>query len=185
MAQHSLTYLCIILCAAQVAPLPISCRIHGGLIQNIQSLLEKMGGLFPLECLDHNARFTFPVSSFKSNTTAQVDTGVERAVYATLVNIDVLYENDTMPTNWDQVELDIFRNLVYRVVEESECVLKKSQTVQEDTFSDSEAALEEYFGEMTNFLEEKEYSVCAWEVVRKETLHALRFILHDVSDPWA
>lgn len=42
MAQHSLTFLCIILCAAQVAPLPISCRIHGGLIQNIQSLLEKM-----------------------------------------------------------------------------------------------------------------------------------------------
>ncbi|KAL2100551.1 hypothetical protein ACEWY4_002312 [Coilia grayii] len=181
MASESFTLLSfIILCAAHVYSLPTPCRLQGELIQKVNDLLQNMGGLYPLECLDENVNLTFPDSAFKSNRTAQINVGVDQAIYEVLRKIDVVFENDTMPDSWDQGKLDDFRNIVYRLVEESECVLTKA--VQEDDFPERETVLGAYFREMTNVLRQKEYSACAWEVVRKETLRTLRFILRNVSD---
>ncbi|XP_063073849.1 interferon a3-like [Engraulis encrasicolus] len=140
----------LVLWAAQLHSMPTPCHLQGALLQKVNDLLQDMGGHYPLECLDENVNLTFPASAFKSNSTAaQVEVGIEEAAYEVLRNMDVLFENDTMPSGWDQAKLDDFRNIVYRLVEENQCV---SGT-------------------------EKEHSTCAWEVVRKETSRTLKFIL--------
>ncbi|XP_048100911.1 interferon alpha-4-like [Alosa alosa] len=132
--------------------------------------------------IDHNVQLTFPASAFKLNRTAQVNVGLEKAIHEVLRNIDILFENDTMPHIWDQRKLDDFRNIVYRLVEESECVLKKSQSIQEDNFPDRKIVLDAYFKEISDVLRQKEFSACAWEVARKEILRMLGFILRHASD---
>ncbi|XP_031427504.1 interferon beta-like [Clupea harengus] len=139
------------------------------------------GGSFPFECLDQNVQLTFPASAFESNGTAQVNVGLKKAIYDALRKIDVLFENDTMPNSWDQKKIDDFRNIVYRLVEENECGLNSYQAIEDD-FSDREILLDAYFKEMADLLLQKEFSACAWEVVRKETLRTLGFILQNASD---
>ncbi|XP_062386868.1 interferon alpha-1/13-like [Sardina pilchardus] len=175
MAPQTFALLGIILCAAHVYTVPVTCRLQGALIKTVHDLLENMGGRFPLECLDHNVQLTFPASAF--NRTAQVNVGMEKATHEVLRHIDIVFENDTMPLIWDQRKLDGFRNIVYRLVEESECVLNKSQPIQEDDFTDRKIALDAYFKDISDNLQQKEFSVCAWEVARKEILRTLGFIL--------
>ncbi|XP_042565073.1 uncharacterized protein LOC122133284 [Clupea harengus] len=113
------------------------------------------GGSFPFECLDQNVQLTFPAAAFESNGTAQV-----RAVfciwsiYEAFRKFEVLFENDTMPNSWDQKKTDDFRNIVYRLVEENECVLNSSQAIEDD-FSDREILLDAYFKEMADLLLQK------------------------------
>ena len=46
--------------------------------------------------------------------------GAEKAAYETLKLIDTLFANDSMPTSWNNLE--DFQDIIYRQIEESECV---------------------------------------------------------------
>ncbi len=54
-------------------------------------------------------------------------TGVEKAVYQTLENINALFENSSDPDMLDEEKWNDFRGLVHRQIEESKCV-RKEQT---------------------------------------------------------
>lgn len=52
----------------------------------------------------------------------QLSSSAAKAIYETLKNIDTLFGTDELPTMWDQQKLEYFQNIIYRQIEESECV---------------------------------------------------------------
>ncbi|RXN21143.1 interferon alpha-13-like protein [Labeo rohita] len=154
---------------------PTNCILREDLLKRSYTVIETAGGLFPVQCLDENVVIPFPQNAFESDNTDQV-TGVEKSVYQTLENINALFEkfedytgpDQRFTENWNE-----FRGLVYRQIKESKCI--KSEAAQD--FPSREASLKVYFETITSTLKEKDFSYCAWEIVRKEILHTLKFIL--------
>ncbi|XP_016307927.1 interferon alpha-13-like [Sinocyclocheilus anshuiensis] len=168
--------LCTFFCFAQVWSSPINCVLSKDLMKGSYTLLETAGGLFPMQCLEEKVVIPFPQNAFKSENTDQV-TGVEKAVYQTLENIDALFENSSDPHQWDEEKWNDFRGLVYRQIVKSKCIMNKSEAAQD--FPSREASLKVYFETISSTLKEKDFSYCAWEIVRNEILHTLKFILDD------
>ncbi|KAJ8345459.1 hypothetical protein SKAU_G00296520 [Synaphobranchus kaupii] len=109
-------------------------------------LLTDMGD-FPQQCINENVLITFPRSAFASNGSSDSDS-VRTAINQTLHSINCLFENNDLPTEWDEIKLiEDFQAIVYRQVGKSKC---------------------NYF--------------CAWEIVRKELVYTLQFIIEHGSD---
>ncbi|XP_073689561.1 interferon phi 3 [Garra rufa] len=183
MELHRVALLCTIFCFAQVWSMPTNCILRKDLLKRSYTRIEAAGGLFPVQCLDENIDIPFPQNAFESDKTDQV-TGVEKAVYRTLENIDALFENYSEncsdPEQCDGEKWNEFRGLVYRQIVESKCIMNKSEDAQD--FPSREASLKVYFETITSTLKEKDFSYCAWEIARKEILRILKFILDHNSD---
>ncbi|NP_001104553.1 interferon phi 3 precursor [Danio rerio] len=178
MDLHRVAWLCTFFCFVQVWSLPTNCNLQKNLMKRTYTLLETAGGLFPMQCLDDRVSIPFPQNVFEYNED-QV-TGVEKAVYQTLQNIDALFENFGDPDQWDAEKLDDFRGIVYRQIKYSTCIMNKTEVAQD--FPSREASLKVYFETISSTLKEKNSSYCAWEIVRSEILRTLEFILKNNSD---
>uniref|UniRef100_A0A8C8D7X0 Uncharacterized protein n=1 Tax=Oncorhynchus tshawytscha TaxID=74940 RepID=A0A8C8D7X0_ONCTS len=175
MTLQTVTWMSAFLCLAQVCSMPMPCQLQGQLV--VLSFFQ--GGHFPLECMqDNNVFIAFPATAF---TTSGAD---PKAIYETLKNIDTLFGADDLPTKWDQRKLENFLNIVYRQIEESKCMMGSVNTCD---YLVRVKVLKTYFRNIAAVLKEKNFSYCAWEVVRKELLYSLQFILEHNSDSllWA
>uniref|UniRef100_A0AAR2KK57 Uncharacterized protein n=1 Tax=Pygocentrus nattereri TaxID=42514 RepID=A0AAR2KK57_PYGNA len=169
MAFQCLSWISILLCIAQVSSMPTKCQLQ-------QTLMEKnpqLTGPFPLQCLDDiPVEIKSPTWALQSNNSKQ-DVGAAKAVYKSLMKVSSLMESDSFPQSWDADKLVKFQIIMDRQIEESECCVKHR--------FDLDAALTDYFDKLEKLLKEKEFSVCAWEVVRREVLSVLQFILVENS----
>uniref|UniRef100_A0A673HX90 Interferon alpha-6-like n=1 Tax=Sinocyclocheilus rhinocerous TaxID=307959 RepID=A0A673HX90_9TELE len=165
-----ITLLCPFLIFAQICSMPTKCITRRELVKTTRRLLENMGGLFPRECLKENVEITFPTSALQSNDSNQ-NTGVAKATYKIMEHIDYLFANDSHPESWNQKKVEDFQNIVYRFTDEYTCCL----------ICLIQGTLKTYFDKLATLLRNKDYSVCAWEVVRKELLRVLKFTLELVS----
>ncbi|KAI7803820.1 interferon phi 3 precursor [Triplophysa rosa] len=177
MDLHRMAWLCTIICFAHVYSFPTNCILQKHLMKRSYTLLDTMGGLFPAQCLEDDVSVTFPQNVFDSNKTQQ--DGVEKAIYQTLQNIDALFENDGVPDKWNEEKLDGFLHTIYRQINDSKCILSKSEDGQD---LDKDAALKVYFDTISANMKQKNFSYCAWEVVRKEVLRILDYILNHNTD---
>uniref|UniRef100_A0A674DA41 Uncharacterized protein n=1 Tax=Salmo trutta TaxID=8032 RepID=A0A674DA41_SALTR len=184
MALQTITWMSAFLCVAQVCSMPMPCQLQGQLVRITHNLLRDMGGNFPLECLQENVFMAFPATAFTSSGASQLSSSGAKAIYETLKNIDTLFEADDLPTQWDQQKLEYFQNIIYRQIEESKCMMGSVDTCD---YLVRAKVLKTYFGNIAAVLKEKNFSYCAWEVVRKELLYTLQFILEHNSDSllWA
>uniref|UniRef100_A0A673Y5U6 Uncharacterized protein n=1 Tax=Salmo trutta TaxID=8032 RepID=A0A673Y5U6_SALTR len=172
MAIQIIIWMSAFLCLVQVFSMPMPCHLQGQLVRTTHDLLRDMGGHFPMECLQDNVFIEFPATAFLSSSGA-------KAIYETLKNIDTLFGTDELPTMWDQQKLEYFQNIVYRQIEESKCMMSSVDT---SDYPIRAEGLKTYFGNIAAVLKEKNISYCAWEVVRKELLYTLEFILKHNSD---
>uniref|UniRef100_A0AAZ3S589 Interferon alpha-2-like n=1 Tax=Oncorhynchus tshawytscha TaxID=74940 RepID=A0AAZ3S589_ONCTS len=173
MAIQTITWMSAFLCLAQVFSMPMPSQREKCVFSFFQ------GGHFPLECLQENVFMAFPATSFAtSGNTLHGHFGAAKAIYETLKNIDTLFGTDELPTMWDQQKLEYFQNIIYRQIEESECM----SSVDTSDYPIRAEGLKTYFGNIAAVLKEKNFSYCAWEVVRKELLYTLEFILKHTSD---
>uniref|UniRef100_A0AAZ3S513 Uncharacterized protein n=1 Tax=Oncorhynchus tshawytscha TaxID=74940 RepID=A0AAZ3S513_ONCTS len=188
MTLQTVTWMSAFLCLAQVCSMPMPCQLQGQLVRITHNLLRDMvhllnyfWGHFPLECLQENVFVPFPATTFATSGLSSSD---PKAIYETLKNIDTLFGADDLPTKWDQRKLENFQNIVYRQIEESKCMMGSVDT--SDYLIRTEG-LKTYFGNIAAVLKEKNFSYCAWEVVRQELLYSLQFILEHNSDSllWA
>ncbi|XP_036409505.1 interferon alpha-1-like [Megalops cyprinoides] len=183
MALQSFVWLCALLCNSMVWSVPIRCQLEGNLVQTSHSLLKDVGGHFPLQCIKENVFIAFPSTAFASNGTAEQTDDVKMAIYETLHRINSLFDNDNTPAQWDQKKLEDFQNIIYRLVEESKCMTGRNPG-NEDTQSpvfNRISALRTYFDSMARILQEKNDSFCAWEIIRRELVRTLHFILEHCS----
>uniref|UniRef100_A0A6Q2YHJ4 Uncharacterized protein n=1 Tax=Esox lucius TaxID=8010 RepID=A0A6Q2YHJ4_ESOLU len=156
---------------AHVWSMPTPCHIQGTLLESAKDLLRDMGGHFPSECLQDKVNITFP---------ARLSGSGAKTIYEILKNIDSLFGAEDLPTKWDQQKLDNFQNIIHTQIDHSKCVsgyayrLKHLRSI---TACVRAVALKTYFGNIEAALKEKKFSYCAWEVVRKQVLETLIFIL--------
>ncbi|XP_055752699.1 interferon alpha-6-like [Salvelinus fontinalis] len=179
MAIQTITWMSAFLCLVQVFSMPMPCQLQGQLVRTTHNLLRDMGGHFPLECLQENVVMSFPATAFAASGAPQLSSSGAKAIYETLKNIDTLFGADEMPTMWDQQKLEYFQNIIYRQIEESKCMMGSVDT---SDYPIRAEGLKTYFGNIAASLKEKNFSYCAWEVVRKELLYTLEFILKHNSD---
>uniref|UniRef100_A0A4W5LMQ4 Uncharacterized protein n=1 Tax=Hucho hucho TaxID=62062 RepID=A0A4W5LMQ4_9TELE len=177
MAIQTITWMSAFLCLVQVFSMPMPCQLQQHLVRETHSLLRDMGGHFPLECLQENVRIEFPATAFA--TSEYLQPSGAKAIYETLKNIETLFVTDKLPTMWDQQKLDNFQNIIYRQIEDSECVMGSVDT---SDYPIRAEGMKTYFENISGVLTEKNFSYCAWEVVRKELLRTLDFILEHNSD---
>ncbi|KAL6460616.1 hypothetical protein MHYP_G00305820 [Metynnis hypsauchen] len=185
MAFQCLSWISTLLFIAQVSSMPTKCQLQRTLVAKTHNLLETMTGPFPLQCLDDiPVEIRSPTWALQSNNSKQ-DVVAAKAVYKTLMKVSSLMENDGFPQSWDAEKLVKFQIIVDRQIEESECIMRIKTQKEEDDFPVRDAALTDYFEKVEKLLKEKEFSVCGWEVVRRELLSVLQFILEKNSkDFW-
>ncbi|XP_051743495.1 interferon phi 2 [Ctenopharyngodon idella] len=160
---------------SQICSMPTKCILRQTLVKETHSLLENMGGLFPRECLEENVKITFPKSALQSNDSSQ-NIVVTKAVYKIMEHIDFLFANDSYPESWNQLKVEHFQNIVSRLTGEKKCIMGRKHGPVDD-FPARDNALKTFFDKLATLLRDKDHSVCAWEVVRKELLCVLRDIL--------
>ncbi|KAI7803334.1 interferon phi 2 [Triplophysa rosa] len=175
MKLQCITFLCSFFVCARVCSMPTNCHLRWKLVKSAHNLLKNMGGLFPRECLDENVEIKFPKSGLQSKGLNQ-KISVAKTVFKMMEHIDTLFANDTLPESWDQQKADNFQNIVYRLTEENRCILDKRHGHVDD-FSARDSALKTYFEKLATLLRNKDNSLCAWEVIRKELLRVLSFVL--------
>ncbi|XP_053084647.1 interferon alpha-14-like [Pangasianodon hypophthalmus] len=134
------------------------------------SLLESMGDRVPLKCLEKR-ELSFPDDVFiKAENEDLVLVALE-----TLRGVATIFKNNQTSVTWDREKLGLFKNIVNRQVEKLEkCVGKEVQTVTEKPADSSTATLRSYFEKLEERLKEKEFSSCAWEIVRTELREGLK-----------
>uniref|UniRef100_A0A673Y5H9 Uncharacterized protein n=1 Tax=Salmo trutta TaxID=8032 RepID=A0A673Y5H9_SALTR len=180
MAHQIITWMSAFLCLVQVFSMPMPCQLQRHLVGTTYNLLRDMGGHFPLECLqDNNVFVVFPATAFATSGAPQLSSSGAKAIYETLKNIDTLFGTDELPTIWDQHKLEYFQNIIYRQMKESKCMMGSVNTRD---YLIRAKMLNTYFRNIAAVLKEKNFSYCAWEVVRKELLYTLEFILKHNSD---
>ncbi|KTF95343.1 hypothetical protein cypCar_00031547 [Cyprinus carpio] len=153
--------LCPFLFFAQICSMPTKC-MQRDLVVETHSLLENMGGLFPRECLKENVKITFPKSALQSN-----DSNQRADVSKTWSTLTTLFAE-----SWNQKKVEDVQNIVYRL-----SIMERKQERPVDDFPTRGDALKTYFDKLATLLRNKDYTVCAWEVVRKELLLVLEFTL--------
>nr|CCV17401.1 type I interferon b5 [Oncorhynchus mykiss] len=144
-------------------------------------LLSDMGGLFPLMCAEENVEQMFPEDLYKNTEGEDVSVVALEAMRY----VDQLYNNSLTPVTWNRTKLNMFQNVIYRQVQNLELCMMGS--VDTSDYLIRTEGLKTYFGNIAAVLKEKNFSYCAWEVVRKELLYSLQFILEHNSDSllWA
>uniref|UniRef100_A0A3P8YBC9 Uncharacterized protein n=1 Tax=Esox lucius TaxID=8010 RepID=A0A3P8YBC9_ESOLU len=174
----TIIWLSALLCFVHVWSMPMTCHIQETLMESAKDLLRDMGGHFPLECLQGKVNITFPAPAYATSSTPTVSGSADFiAIYETLKNIELLFGAEDLPTKWDQQKLDNFQNIIYTQIDHSNCVSGYAYS----DYPVRAAALKTYFGNIEAALKEK-FSYCAWEVVRKQVLETLIFILTKNSD---
>ncbi|XP_047664192.1 interferon alpha-like [Tachysurus fulvidraco] len=133
------------------------------------TLLESMGGPMPLDCLEEKNN-SFPQVSFPK------DENLLPVALETLNEVAKIFNMTSITSvTWDRGQLRYFKALIDRQVENLKiCVGKQVQTVMDKSVSNSTDTLRSYFVKLEERLKEKEFSSCAWEIVRKELLDSLQ-----------
>uniref|UniRef100_A0A6Q2XXK3 Uncharacterized protein n=1 Tax=Esox lucius TaxID=8010 RepID=A0A6Q2XXK3_ESOLU len=158
---------------AHVWSMPAPCHIQGTLLESLFYFFK--GGHFPSECLQGKVNIAFPAPALATSSTPTLSGSGAKAIYEILKNIDSFFGAEDLPTKWDQQKLDHFQNIIHTQIDHSKCVTCGIETFRA-------AALKSYFGNIEAALKEKKFSYCAWEVVRKQVLETLIFILKKNSN---
>ncbi|XP_067409585.1 interferon beta-like [Emydura macquarii macquarii] len=139
---------------------------------NSESLehLEKMGGNFPFQCLNERTGFK-PRDILKIRPSQQENAKV--TIQQILQELFHIFNNNVTQAAWDETSIKEFQNGLHRQIEMLETCLS-AEMENEITYPGNETLLltrlklKRYFQTIQDFLKEKQYSLCAWEIIRAE-----------------
>uniref|UniRef100_A0A8C3SR98 Interferon beta n=1 Tax=Chelydra serpentina TaxID=8475 RepID=A0A8C3SR98_CHESE len=173
MFSRSLLQFCLVLLFSS----EISCldcnRIH--VLQtrmNSESLerLEKMGGHFPFQCLTESKAFK-PRDILKLRMSQQEN--AKGAIQQILQELFHIFNNNLTQAVWNEASIKEFQNGLHQQIEKLETCLS-AEMEKEMTYLGNgnllltSLKLKRYFQTIDDFLKEKQYSLCAWEIIRAE-----------------
>nr|XP_014350929.1 PREDICTED: interferon alpha-17-like [Latimeria chalumnae] len=120
-----------------------------------------------------------PYEELEGNTRMQncVSEDIMPTVCEILNFIGNIYNKNLQLVPWDKKKIEHFQTVLYHEVEEIKKCLPGEKTCSSNanSHSNSNMKLQDYFSTLENFLEQKEYSPCAWEVVRAHIRTLLQF----------
>ncbi|XP_069041814.1 interferon alpha-21-like [Lepisosteus oculatus] len=175
MALKGFLWLCVVFCLSQAWAMPTRCAFREHLIEVSLNLLKDMGGHFPRECIKDNVLITFPAEVL---TDGSQNENIQPVVYETLRSVNTLFQSEGRPSTWDQRKLEDFQSVVFRQVSDfKKCALRNRTRRETSSANNSTVQLKTYFKKMGRFLEEKNYSSCAWEITRQKLIQVIQAIL--------
>ncbi|KAG6930916.1 hypothetical protein G0U57_002726 [Chelydra serpentina] len=127
---------------------------------NSESLerLEKMGGHFPFQCLTESKAFK-PRDILKLRMSQQEN--AKGAIQQILQELFHIFNNNLTQAVWNEASIKEFQNGLHQQIEKLETCL--SAEMEKEILK-----LKRYFQTIDDFLKEKQYSLCAWEIIRAE-----------------
>ncbi|KAI5767031.1 IFNK protein [Gulo gulo luscus] len=148
--------------------------------QNLR-LLSSTSSSFPAECLSETKAFELPQEILSH--TQPVKRYIKEAFYEMSMQAFNIFSQYTLKSTWEsdylkQIQIGLDQQLQYleQCLEEEEKEKEDSKEMIEDGMNWSGALvpqlssleLRRYFNRIDNFLKEKRYSHCAWEIIRVE-----------------
>ncbi|XP_060482983.1 interferon alpha-2-like [Panthera onca] len=137
------------------------------------TLLSQMERVSILSCLKDRTDFNFPQILVAGNQLEK--TQVTAVVHEMLQQIFNLFSKSDSFVAWDETLLDRFLVGLYQQLDDLETCLREEMNVEQLPLGNenSRLAVKRYFQGISLYLKEKEYSHCAWEVVRVEIRRCL------------
>ncbi|XP_035877436.1 interferon alpha-4-like [Phyllostomus discolor] len=136
-------------------------------------LLGQMRRITPLFCLKDSKDFGFPLEAFSGNQfqKAQATSAIHEMIRQTFH----LFSTEGVFAAWDKTLLDQLCNGLYQQLSDLEACLMQEVGLEEAPLmsEDSIQAVRKYFERITLYLQEKQHSPCAWEIVRAEIRRSL------------
>ncbi|CAM4565777.1 unnamed protein product, partial [Caretta caretta] len=173
MISRSLLQFCLVLhFSSEISCLDCN-RLH--VLQtrmNSESLehLEKMGGNFPFQCLNEGIAFK-PTDILKLQLSHQENAKV--AIQQILQELFHIFNNNLTQAAWNGTSIKEFQNGLHQQIEKLEMCLS-AEMEKEVTYPGNEnllltsLKLKRFFQTIEDFLKEKQYNRCAWEITRVE-----------------
>ncbi|XP_078240215.1 interferon beta [Pogona vitticeps] len=136
-------------------------------MDNLELLGKKMGTTIPLQCVDDIINFSSKPNDVslpsiyefqKENATVAIDEILQQIIY-------VFSENHTQ-LPWDENSVTVFRlGLDQAIGELAPCLNTGMQDIRDK--------VKKYFERINVLLKDKEYGLCAWEIVQMEVRQCL------------
>ncbi|CAM2114609.1 unnamed protein product [Caretta caretta] len=148
--------------------------LHNKAIQGNLHLLNKMGQQFPEQCQSEKMHFKFPEQLLKLRQKENAKVEIQEILQQTFY---VFTKNLTLAA-WDGRALERFQNGLNQQIEYLEaCLTEKMEKKQPYSRSEEiiRLKLKKYFQKIDNFLKDKQYSLCSWEIIRLEMRRCLQF----------
>uniref|UniRef100_A0AAU7YAT0 IFNb2 n=1 Tax=Acipenser ruthenus TaxID=7906 RepID=A0AAU7YAT0_ACIRT len=170
---------CLVLCFCSPAfSMPMRCKMNGHLTQINKQLLLELGGNLPEQCKNENVQVSVPLDAYEITQDSQIE-DIKMTIYESLKHINIIFMNgQKKPATWNKTNLDNFHNILNRQVQGvRQCVEVDNGTPfsgdGDSQPQGSHLMLKAYFEKLENVLKDKDYSFCAWEIVRKEIINNL------------
>ncbi|XP_012625262.2 interferon beta [Microcebus murinus] len=140
-----------------------------------QKLLRQLNGR-PEHCLQDRVDFEVPEEITQPQQLQKEDAAL--FIYEMLQNIFGVFRRDVSSTGWNETIVEDLLAKLYQQMDRLETIL--AEKLEEENFTMGKIKnilrLKSYYFRMVQYLKAKEYSSCAWTIVRVEILRNFLFI---------
>ncbi|XP_001373586.2 interferon tau-2-like [Monodelphis domestica] len=163
----------VLLCSSTFCSL--GCDLTQGLQEDF-SLLNQMSTFSLVPCLKDRTSFNLPKEALEDNKLQRGDAII--IFHEMLQQMFTLFSQNAAPVAWDQTQLmQLLMGLDQQIEQLERCL---TQDVEQDEPSlgreNPLMALKNYFQGISQYLQGKGYSHCAWEVTRVEIRRCFLFL---------
>ncbi|XP_059822099.1 interferon omega-1-like [Hypanus sabinus] len=133
-----------------------------------------MGGRLPRHCVTERLSLkTKPLELVKLSAEVPAQERIQ-IVHQTLHHLRRIYSMNLSSVSWVQSSVELLRLLLDRQLRELDVCVRKPGS---ETRPRKNAAILKYFQKLREFLKQKGFSNCAWEITRTETMTHLKQLL--------
>ncbi|XP_074058968.1 interferon alpha-1-like [Macrotis lagotis] len=163
----------VLLCSSSL------CTLGCDLTQDLQedfSLLNQMSTFPPVPCWKDRTRFNFPIEAMEGSQLKRGNATV--IIHEMLQQIFTVFSLKAVPAAWNQTQLiQLFIGLDQQLQQLEKCLGKDGKWEQPFLENDNlRLTLRNYFQGISQYLQGREYSHCAWEIVRIEIRRVFLFM---------
>uniref|UniRef100_A0A4X2KX75 Uncharacterized protein n=1 Tax=Vombatus ursinus TaxID=29139 RepID=A0A4X2KX75_VOMUR len=160
----------MLLCSSTLCSL--GCDLSEGLKEDF-SLLHQMSTFSLVPCRKDRTNFNFPKEAMEG-TQLQRENGTV-IVHEMLQQIFTIFSLNATPAAWNQIQL---KQLLSGLDQLERCLGQDVEWEEPPLESENlRLALNSYFQRIRQYLQSKEYSHCAWEIVRVEIRRVSLFMI--------
>ncbi|XP_043832357.1 interferon alpha-14-like [Dromiciops gliroides] len=163
----------VLLCSSILCSL--GCNLNQGLQEEF-FLLNHMSMTSLRPCLKDRTKFNFPKEAIEGSQLQRKNAIV--TVHEMLQQTLTLFCLNTPPAAWNQTQLTLLLLRVDQQMEHLERCLGQNVGWQQPSLRSEniQLALKSYFQGISQYLQAKRYSLCAWEIVRIEIRRLFLFM---------
>ncbi|XP_037758999.1 interferon beta-like [Chelonia mydas] len=174
MTTRCLLHICLILLFSTEISSQLCTMLHfqqNKVNKESLELLEKVSGNLPSQCINERAAFK-PTQDVLQLPVSQKE-NAKVAIQEILQEIFNIFSKNLTQSAWDAASIVRFQNGLYQQIQRLEACLR-AQTEKDLTNPESQdlqitsQRVKKYFQGIDAFLKEKQYSLCAWEIIRVE-----------------